>query len=83
MSRSRKKRPFCGITCSDSEKWDKRIANRKLRRINKERIRKAVDPDDILPLKKRDVSEIWVFAKDGKHYVKPEDIKRFPDIMRK
>ena len=77
MSRSRKKRPFCGITCSDSEKWDKRRANRKLRRINKERIRKAVDPDDILPLKKRDVSEIWVFAKDENTMLNQKTLNAF------
>ena len=36
MSRSRKKNPIHGITTSDSEKEDKRIANRKERRINKQ-----------------------------------------------
>ena len=48
MSRSRKKHPFCGMTTATSEKYDKRLANRSLRR----RVRVVLSADieaDVLP----------------------------------
>ncbi|MBE2221761.1 MAG: hypothetical protein IAF02_09485, partial [Anaerolineae bacterium] len=35
MSRSRKKRPFSSITTAKTEKQEKRLANRRVRRVNK------------------------------------------------
>ena len=75
MSRSRKKRPYNGIA-GGSEKKDKRAYNRKLRRVNKELIKKS---SDVL-LNKRDVSDTWTMTKDGKFWFKPED---HPRLMRK
>ena len=77
MSRSRRKTPICGITTAESEKQDKRIANRRLRR----RVRSALrgDPDAPLPLL-REVSNPWLMDKDGKMLVDPA---RHPEIMRK
>jgi hypothetical protein len=77
MSRSRRKTPICGITTAESEKKDKRIANRKLRR----RVRAALhaDPDAPLPLL-REVSDPWLMDKDGKMLIDPA---RHPEIMRK
>lgn len=63
MSRSRRKSPIRGITTSDTEKRDKRIANRRLRRAV--RVRLSADPDDVLP-SLREVSSVWSFNKDGK-----------------
>lgn len=78
MSRSRRKRPFSGITTSDTEKQDKRIANRKLRR--KVKVRLATDPEpDVLP-HVREVSDPWGMAKDGKMRFDPE---RHPGLLRK
>lgn len=65
MSRSVRHSPFMGITCCDSEKSDKRIANRKLRRRVVEAIRCEIEPPVI-----REVSNVWLFGKDGKQRVK-------------
>ncbi len=77
MSRSKRKTPITGITTCESEKQDKRKANRKLRRKTREEIKKG---NDTLPLL-REVSNVWDFGKDGKWYL---DIKSFGDhFMRK
>ena len=65
MSHSVRHSPFIGITCCDSEKRDKRIANRKLRRRVIEAIRGDKEPPVI-----REVSNVWLFGKDGKQRVK-------------
>lgn len=76
MSRSRKKTPVSGNTKCKSEKMDKRIANRILRRITKQ----AVAQDkEVLP----DINEVlsvWEMGKDGKHYF---DATEWPQGMRK
>ena len=78
MSRSRKKHPFSGITTATSEKQDKRLANRSLRR--RIRVMLATDVEvDVLP-EMRDVSNIWAMDKDGKVRFDP---KRYPKEMRK
>jgi len=61
MSRSYKKNPFTGITCTTSEKKDKRIANRRFRR----RCDQALIRGEEMPLE-NEVSNIWDFSKDGK-----------------
>ncbi|MCU0437460.1 MAG: hypothetical protein MUC49_06050 [Raineya sp.] len=66
MSRSKKKTPIIGITSSETEKEDKKLANRKFRKVVKAQIKKE---KDILALVK-EVSNVWSFAKDGKKYVK-------------
>jgi hypothetical protein len=64
MSRSRKKTKIHGVTTARSEKQDKRVANRRLRRIVKQKVKAD---DMILPLM-REVSSVWTFEKDGKTY---------------
>lgn len=64
MSRSRRKTPIFGITCAESEKRDKVIANRAFRRAV--RVAVAVG-EDVMP-HIREVSDEWGFAKDGKRY---------------
>jgi len=76
MSNSRRKTPICGITTADSEKQDKRIANRKLRHAVKITLRKGLEA---LPVMK-EVANIWGMDKDGKQRFDP--IKH-PDLMRK
>lgn len=64
MARSRRKTPIIGIAVCDSEKPWKRGANRKLRCA----VRAAMSRgDDVLP-ELREVSNVWTFGKDGKHY---------------
>ncbi|AXG69524.1 hypothetical protein KORDIASMS9_01747 [Kordia sp. SMS9] len=64
MSRSYKKIKIRGITTATSEKKDKRAANRKLRRIIKQ---KNILEETVLP-KLREISNVWAFDKDGKIY---------------
>jgi hypothetical protein len=66
MSRSRKKSLIQGITTCESEKKDKRFANRAFRRRVK--IKLSSD-EEILPAIK-EISNVWSFGKDGKIYYK-------------
>ncbi len=83
MSNSYKKTPICGITKAESEKKDKRFANRNLRREAKETINTALESDTfdalIVPIM-REVSCRWSFAKDGKQFFDP---MKHPKEMRK
>jgi hypothetical protein len=63
MSRSKRHTPIWGMTSSESEKKDKRLARRKLRAA----LRRVTLEDQVLPTL-REVSEVWTFDKDGKHY---------------
>ena len=64
MSRSWIKNKIVGYTKKETEKRDKTIANKKYRRLVKVRIAKR---SEVLPLI-REVSNIYQFDKDGKHY---------------
>ena len=64
MSRSYIKNKIVSYTKKESEKRDKTIANKRYRRFVKVRIAKR---SDVLPLI-REVSNIYQFDKDGKHY---------------
>lgn len=66
MSRSVFKTPITGNTCARSEKYDKQKANRRLRR--RVRVAIAVGDDSAVDLGIRDVSNVWAFQKDGKHW---------------
>ena len=78
MSRSRKTTPIAGNTCASSEKHDKRVANRRDRRANREILYQTHD-DTILKDRKAS-GDPWVMAKDGKQYFGQSDC---PDLMRK
>ena len=64
VSRSKKKTKIEGITTAKSEKENKRDANRKFRRIIKQKINSGKTE---MP-KLREVSNVWDFDKDGKRY---------------
>lgn len=76
MSRSFKKTPVfgnCGHSSRSSEKEDKRLANRRLRhRANQELQEWGEDAE--LPII-REISNIWDFKHDGKHYRKNYKLK--------
>ena len=78
MSRSRRKTAIFGIAGS-TEKQDKRLANRKFRRINKIILKITGDPEKLKAIK--DVSDPWDWNKDGKGYVR--DVSKHPELMRK
>ena len=69
MARSRKKTPITAVTTARSEKADKVAAHRKERR----KVRAVLATDaapDLLP-GRREVSNVWTYAKDGKRYAHP------------
>jgi hypothetical protein len=78
MSRSCRKTPIVGITTAASEKRDKQLANRRLRRVVKRVLRDEPEAQ-VLPLK-REVSDVWGMDKDGKRWF---DAVRFAGLMRK
>ena len=68
MSRSRKNKPIAGNTLAETEKADKRLANRKLRAS----VRKLIDNEEYDLLRTHsieDVSNVWTFGKDGKTWL--------------
>ena len=75
MSRSKRKTPVFGIIAARSEKQDKRLANRKLRRKTR------IDPENAPML--REVSDVWGFAKDGKKFMPPTSPAFRLTFMRK
>jgi hypothetical protein len=77
MSRSTRRTPISGIRMVSSEKQDKRLANRRLRRIV--RCRLMWHFAEVLP-DLREVSDVWSFRKDGKTYF---DRGRYYRLMRK
>jgi hypothetical protein len=71
MARSYKKTPVVSYNSSESEKQDKRFANRRLRRSVNLKLAQVetIDFDeDLMFPEVREVSDIWNFDKDGKHY---------------
>lgn len=77
MSRSRRKTSIAGHTTSDSEKEDKRIYNRRFRRVCKQFLH--IDSEKELPHLK-EYSNPWGMDKDGKSWF---DAKKYPKRMRK
>ena len=77
MSRSMRRTSISGMTTAPSEKQDKRLANRRLRRIV--RCRLVWHFGGVLP-NLREVSDAGSFKKDGKNYFNPAARNR---LMRK
>jgi len=66
MSRSIKKTPKIGFTTAKTEKQNKRKANRKLRRVTKDQVKKG----DSRLANLKEISNVWLFDKDGKQFLK-------------
>jgi hypothetical protein len=70
MGRSRKKTPVHGMTTARSEKKDKRLYNRRFRRVSKQALQ--VSPhQEVLP-NLREYSNPWCMDKDGKVRFNPK-----------
>lgn len=78
MSRSYKKTPVSTIACCQSQKQDKRSCNRVFRRKSKIRLKQDCD----LPVRLREVRDVWSFTGDGKRYWR-YDCRFFKKLMRK
>lgn len=80
MSRSRRKQPFCAITCSGfrrGEKRDKQISHGRLRVAERAWLSGEHDtPDPLL----HEITNRYCFSKDGKHRFDPD---RHPELTRK
>ena len=76
MSRSYRKTPIFGTTTADSEKKDKRLANRKYRRSVRQLVDEDLNDENIPDI--REMSDVWSFDKDGKRFYNNE-----PELMRK
>lgn len=77
MSRSRRRTKITSWTTSCSEKKDKQLANRKMRKKIKEQIKKEKF-DKPFP-HKYEIEDNWNWAKDGKAYQKnmtEEDMRK-------
>ena len=85
MSNSRRKTNITGITRAESEKQDKILAHRRMRRAVRGKLRPYLvaklggDVENTLPLP-REVSNVYSFAKDGKQRFNPS---KYPELMRK
>jgi hypothetical protein len=68
MSRSYRKTPVTGHSCSTSEKEDKKMCHQMFRA----RVRTLMNQEeyDKLPFRMREVLDTWSMAKDGKSYWK-------------
>jgi len=67
MSRSRRKTPVTGLTTARSEKDDKRIINRGMRRLTKQKLRNMDDAEAIiLPENPNEIMNVWSMNKDGR-----------------
>lgn len=73
MSRSFRHKPIMGRG-GESDKRDKRLANRALRRLVKEALS---DGREILPIP-REVADVWNWSKDGKRYGWSFLVESFP-----
>ena len=80
MSNSRRKTPIFGH-CGKSEKKDKRLANRKFRRLERKKIK--TDDFESIPTDLDEVSNVWSMNKDGKGYWADALIYQNGKFMRK
>lgn len=71
VGKSRRNTPIVSNAVADSEKKDKRIWNRKFRRLSNEKIKQGDEP----PADIREITDVWLGEKDGKHYW-PDDDRR-------
>ncbi len=71
MSNSIRKTPILGILHpKGSEKKDKRIANRSLRRVSRQRLVCALDHDALVLPIMREHFDVWSFSHDGKRWIR-------------
>lgn len=80
MSRSIKKHPFISICVHDSNKWDKKQANKRFRRLSKIKLAFNKEP----PIHLKEVSDVWNFSSDGlAYYISRKDYEQLNDYYNK
>jgi hypothetical protein len=78
MGRSKRRTPVRGITSADSEKQDKRLYNRRYRRVCRQALHVA-PARELLPVL-REYSNVGAMDKDGKFWFDPRER---PELLRK
>jgi hypothetical protein len=78
MSRSRRKKPYHGITTARSEKEDKQEGHRRERRVVHQSL--MVNPETEPLPHTRELSNPWAMAKDGKARFDP---RKAPELLWK
>lgn len=68
MSRSRRKTPVYGYATADSEAEDKRLWHQRWRAHERDRLRKLPEDFEHLTTRRREVSNPWAMAKDGRQW---------------
>ena len=74
MARSRKKTPIFATCFGETEKFEKRKANRALRRavhIELDKVQDVETAEECQLAELREVSDVWSWNKDGKRYWNP------------
>lgn len=75
VSRSRRKTPIiCNSGARTSEKEDKRLCNRALRRKTKEAVMRG--EEDVFPVP-NEIVDPWSMSKDGKRFFDPKQGKKW------
>ena len=84
MSRSKKHNPICAITCAKSEKQDKQIINRIIRRTVKAKLKTKdlEELEEFLEPKKDEIMDKWSMAKDGRQYI-DKNSEYYKKVLRK
>lgn len=81
MARSYRHTAIMGVA-GTSDKWAKAAANRVLRHHVRQMLHMSADYDKIVLPVMREVSDVWGFPKDGKHYMRSTD-RFYAECMRK
>lgn len=76
MSRSYRKTPITGNASCRSEKPDKKCWHSRMRARTRDELTRA-DEDSVLP-EVREVSDVWGFGKDGKHWMSQDNDRQKP-----
>ena len=68
MARSSRRSKIAGVTTCPSEKASKVLASRRFRHIVKQRMKKDVESEDLIPLKRETIRD-FELGKDGKQFL--------------
>jgi hypothetical protein len=83
MDRSYRHTPIVSYTCAKSDKPGKVLANRAFRAAERHALSGCRDYDELIMPVVREVSSVWDFPKDGKHYMKNRLAPWYAKAMRK
>ena len=85
MSKSFRKNSIFPNNSAETEKWNKKSWHSLMRSKEKQRLHRITkeEMEAFIPLEENDVSNPWLFDKDGKHYLNSRDTDDLVKYMRK